>query len=333
MKKTVGLFAAMALTAVCAGPFTGYAVGDPDEVVASVDGVTFLRKDLDKTIETVCATQSYTADQRAEKRPMMEKQFITRFVNVNVLKNEAAKEGITITEEERKQKTERFEAILNANNMTLERHFRTAPVGEENARRDLEDSFVIEKLLQAKVHDLIQIDDAEVEKTREAVRAQNAEIEEANKNAAETKAAQRAKIEEIKKKLDAGADFAELAKEHSDCPSGKNGGDLGTFQRGQMVKPFEDAAFTQEVGKVGDIVETPFGYHLILVKDKQAAVPETVTAAHILVAVKNPPPPRPVPTADEVREFLKRQQADPALRAYMAGLKAKAKIEAIVPLD
>ena len=68
----------------------------------------------------------------------------------------------------------------------------------------------------------------------------------------------------IKQQLDGGADFAKLAKEHSDCPSGGSGGDLGNFGRGQMVPEFEQAAFALQVGASSDVVETPFGYHLIL---------------------------------------------------------------------
>ena len=60
-----------------------------------------------------------------------------------------------------------------------------------------------------------------------------------------------------------GESFETLAKQLSKCPSGPNGGDLGFFLRGQMVKPFEDAAFELQVNKVSTPVQTQFGYHLI----------------------------------------------------------------------
>lgn len=70
-------------------------------------------------------------------------------------------------------------------------------------------------------------------------------------------------IAEFKKQLDDGAQFEELAKANSDCPSARKGGDLGEFARGQMVGPFEDSAFGMEIGQVSEVVETDFGYHLI----------------------------------------------------------------------
>lgn len=72
-----------------------------------------------------------------------------------------------------------------------------------------------------------------------------------------------AEIQKLKTDIDGGADFADLARQHSDCPSGKSGGDLGSFGRGQMVKAFEDSAFGMSVGQTSGVVETDFGYHLI----------------------------------------------------------------------
>ena len=82
-------------------------------------------------------------------------------------------------------------------------------------------------------------------------------------SATRSKAEAKDQIEAIQAQLQQGGDFAELARQHSDCPSGKAGGDLGPFGRGQMVGAFEDAAFGLDVGATSGVVETPFGYHLI----------------------------------------------------------------------
>ena len=68
---------------------------------------------------------------------------------------------------------------------------------------------------------------------------------------------------DIKKQIEGGADFAELAKKYSKCPSGQKGGDLGEFSPGQMVKEFDEVVFTEEIGKVHGPVQTQFGFHLI----------------------------------------------------------------------
>ena len=74
----------------------------------------------------------------------------------------------------------------------------------------------------------------------------------------------KAEIDALHAEITDGADFAEIARSKSDCPSGGRGGDLGPFGRGMMVPEFEKAAFDLEPGALSDVVETDFGYHLIL---------------------------------------------------------------------
>lgn len=68
---------------------------------------------------------------------------------------------------------------------------------------------------------------------------------------------------DLKKQIAGGADFAELAKAHSTCPSGAQGGALGTFSPGQMVREFDEVVFSAPIGEVQGPVQTQFGYHLV----------------------------------------------------------------------
>ncbi len=125
-----------------------------------------------------------------------------------------------------------------------------------------------------------------------------------------TKKAAKAKCEDLLKKVKAGGDFAALAKENSDCPSKEKGGDLGMFEKGKMVKPFEDAAFAMKVGDVSDIVETQFGYHIIKLTNKQEA--RTDSFADV---------------KPKIVQYLKGRQMNQFVETLRKELKDKAKVE------
>jgi len=76
------------------------------------------------------------------------------------------------------------------------------------------------------------------------------------------------KCEKLKQKIADGEDFVDIAKEHSSCPSGKQGGDLGEFDPGQMVKEFDEVVFSSEINVVHGPVKTQFGYHLLKITSR-----------------------------------------------------------------
>ena len=121
----------------------------------------------------------------------------------------------------------------------------------------------------------------------------------------------KATLEEIRASIIAGeTSFAEAAAAHSSCPSSANGGSLGTFGKGQMVPEFEIAAFTQEVGEVGDIVETQFGCHIIQVSERT----EEGTIAFQTAK-------------DQIIEFLTNQSKQQVISSYIETLRDQATIE------
>jgi len=106
------------------------------------------------------------------------------------------------------------------------------------------------------------------------------------KNIKASQKAENQKLSEIRaiyQRIMNGEDFAAVAASDSDCPSKARGGDLGFFSKGMMVKPFEDAAFTLNVGEVSDIVKTQFGYHIIKLEEKRA---NELRARHILKIIE-----------------------------------------------
>jgi peptidyl-prolyl cis-trans isomerase C len=118
-----------------------------------------------------------------------------------------------------------------------------------------------------------------------------------------------AEAKEIKKELDNGADFATLAKEKSK-DAAVQGGDLGFFSRGQMVKSFEDAAFALKVGQISDPVHTQFGWHIIEVTAKRN---------------------RPVPTFDEVKDAIMGKLLEAKSQEVIGKLEQDAKVEILDP--
>ena len=119
------------------------------------------------------------------------------------------------------------------------------------------------------------------------------------------------KIKAIRERIvSGGADFAEEAKKNSDCPSGQEGGSLGWFGRGMMVPEFDKVAFEMKKGEVSGVVSTQFGYHIIYKADEKGGGQQTLVDVH-----------------DQVKDLLRHEARGRAMDAFVAELKANAKIE------
>ena len=133
-----------------------------------------------------------------------------------------------------------------------------------------------------------------------------------NASAADKKKAHE-KADKLRKELAGGADFAALAKGNSTCPSSQQGGDLGSFGKGQMVPPFEKAAFALKPGEVSDVVETQFGYHIIKLTERNPAATVDFKDAKA-----------------KIEEFLKGQKVNEAIQKYLTDTRKTAKIEILL---
>jgi len=198
-------------------------------------------------------------------------------------------------------------------------------LSEEDVKSQIRDGLTIERLIETEIVEKIVVSEEESQsfyqghpelfKAAEQVRASHILIKIDSKADETTRAEARKKIEMVQQQVQKGQDFARLAKDFSDCPSNAQGGDLGYFSRGKMVKPFEDAAFALKIGEVSTIVETQFGYHLIKVTDRK---PEgTVPFEEV---------------KEKLTAYLTRQRVREEVKVYVDDLRKKATVEIIEPV-
>lgn len=292
---------------------------DPDTHIAGVNGVGIQRSALDDAFGRVL--NQYAATGRAlgaGDQLALRTQLIDQLIAEELLYQKGVAEGLEPDAEAiesemariRSQfpEDEAWQNALEANNTT-----------EAELRSDIVRNQLVQNVLATFVQDDGPVSDAEVRSFYDENPAlfeqgqqitashilistqgmtEDADIQDA-----------RARAEAVRQELLGGADFAETARQVSEGPSGPNGGSLGTFGRGQMVPPFEEAAFALEPGEISEVVQTQFGFHIIRVSNK--------TESSI------------VPLADvraQVEQFLNQQRQAQAVDAYVDSLREAADV-------
>lgn len=204
------------------------------EILAVVAGEEITQEEFDAFLHTVPRDrQAYISN------PQFRQQCLEQLIALRLF----AQMG----KERELNKTEEFEKIL------------------ENAKRD-----ILAQMAMAEVMKDVTVSDEEANAYYEANKQQFAKGESISAKHILTDSEE--KCASILASITSGEkEFEEAAKESSTCPSGAKGGDLGEFAKGQMVKEFEDAAFTAEIGQVVGPVQTQFGYHLIKVESRKPA--------------------------------------------------------------
>ena len=293
------------------------------EKVAVVNGVVISRiqydKELDVHRERISRQgKQISDDQMAE----LKKDILEGLIEREVLYQESQKAGIKIADQ---KVNDQLAAIKKRfpNEEEFKKALASMDLTEEEVRAQIQRGLAIRELIDQKVANKIAITDEETNayytgnpqlfNQPEKVKASHILIKVEPTADDAKKAEARKKIEEIQQKLKEGGDFAELAKEYSEGPSSAKGGDLGYFQRGQMVKPFEDTAFSMKANEVSGRVETRFGYHLIKVYDKKPE--QTLAYADV---------------KDKIAQRLKQEKVEKDATQYVENLKKDAKVEKLL---
>jgi peptidyl-prolyl cis-trans isomerase C len=253
----------------------------PGDNVAVVNGVTISKDTYDRELDFFVKQTNQRGQQIPEaKMAMMKTQILDNLIAAELLFQESERKGIKVKPEavsdelkkikQRFPNEDEFKKLLEAEGFT-----------ESDVRKQIERQMAIQQLLDQEITEKIKVTDEETRafydknpqffQQPERVKASHILIKVQADAPADQKAAARKKIEAVQEKVKKGEDFATLAKTYSEGPSGPKGGDLDYFRRGQMVKPFEEAAFNLKPNETSEIVETQFGYHIIKVIDKKPA--------------------------------------------------------------
>ena len=303
------------------------AIPAPDHVVAIVNGTPLTWGEMEKRATGYLKDDVETnhliipTNRMDEAKEHFRRKSIKAFVFKTVMLEEAAKQNIKLIEADRQEGLRSLAIALKSRNWTTNDFFLKGPMGEAMMRREFEDGLIIDKLLKINVSSKLTVSDKEINDTIALIQATND--------------LKRVKLEGVRKQLLEGANFEDTARTVSECPSAKKGGDLGEFARGKMVKEFEDAAFSQEIGIIGPVITTGFGYHILKVAShspaqaatgSSPAVPETVRLSHILL--KSVPIDR-----KRIIDSIRRSKYNSGVESYFRELKAKAKIECLLYKD
>jgi peptidyl-prolyl cis-trans isomerase C len=253
-----------------------------EEIIASVNGKAITKMDFERQV--LLAKQKLLQQGQLLDQAQMESlrvKVLENLIDSELLYQESQSRGIKV---ENGKINEQFETVKNK--FSSDEEFKSALEGmdytENSLKEDIRRNMAIQDFIESEISQNIVISDdesldfydnhPEYFTQPEQVQASHILITVDDPSDASQKSEAIIKIKEIKQKINAGEDFAVLAMEYSQCPSSAKGGDLGFFQRGQMVKPFEDAAFALQPGEISDIIETRFGYHLIKVTDRKTEV-------------------------------------------------------------
>jgi len=289
------------------------------EVVARVNGEAINKTDLQSAVSQLESRAGRTVP--PDQRDRVFRGVLDQLIAYRLLSQESVTRNIAVPDSDVDARAAEIRGQFPSDQVfqqTLEQQHMTEAEFRDDVRQGLRITGLIDAELSARApvtaEQVNQFYASNSFQQGERVRASHILIAVPENADAATKDAARAKATEILSQVKGGADFGELAKQHSQDPgSGPRGGDLDYFERGQMVGPFEEAAFALAPGQTSELVETRFGYHIIKVVDKQAA--------------------RTIPLEEvrgRIEEYLRDQNREKQTQVFIDALRTKAQIEIFI---
>lgn len=278
MKTRIFLIMAAAAVALALMPLAQAEKDASSAPAVQVNDKVITKADVDMQTRLM----SFQMGQRGQNVPpeMMRRQAADSLVKMELVLQSAEKAKIATTDQEVDAEIDSMVKRAGSREK-LDNFLKQMNISETYFRKQIHDSLLVDKYIQQTAATLPAVSDDDLQKyyqdnpqqfaQPEQIRASHIVFKLESNATPEVKKAAHEKAERALARLKAGEDFATVAKEVSEGPSAPQGGDLGYFSPGQMVPEFEKAAFSLKVGEISDIVESPYGYHIIKVTDKKPA--------------------------------------------------------------
>jgi peptidyl-prolyl cis-trans isomerase C len=291
------------------------------EVIARVNGEAIGKAEFEKAVQTLEGQNGGPVP--PDQRDRILRGVLDQIIGYKLLVQESQSRKVGVPETDIDARLAQVRSQF-PNEQAFTQALAQQGVTVEQLRADARSEMLVTKMLQTEIEPKVAVTPEQLAdfyaknpdqfKQGERVRASHILLSFPQGADAAAKQATKAKAESVLKEVKAGGDFAALAKANSQDPgSAVNGGDLDFFERGQMVGPFDQAAFSLAKGQTSEPVETQFGYHIIRVTDKQDA--------------------RAIPLDDvkpQLQQFLENQKRQEATQAFVESLKAKGKVEILI---
>ena len=291
-----------------------------DKKVAEVNGTVITQLDFNREMTNIQSRVKQSGQPISDEQlNAMRKKTLDNLIDEEILYQQSQKKGINVDPPKIQAQIDAFKKKYPSE-AKYQEALKSMQATEASIRTKVKRRLAIQRLIFTEIVDHISITEKESQdfytqhpeyfNQPERVRASHILIKVAPEADASAKQKAEEKIKDIQQKIKTGSDFAALAKEFSEGPSGPKGGDLGYFPRGKMVKPFEDAAFAMQVGDVSDTVKTRFGFHLIKLTDRKKA--ETISFED---------------SKAKIDDYLKKQKANAEIDQYIIKLRENAKVQ------
>lgn len=316
------LLLSLALTfGAMAGPADSISAAPPSPsskaAAAQVNGKTITYEELD--IEFLARTRRPFESVQADPQWQgIRKQILEQMINEQLLEAEATRRQVSIAPDEVEKRFQVLQARFPSEE-AFNQELKTRGLTAEQLKKNVRKGLMRRQVITQEVVDKVAVSPEEQEAyfknhgdkyvQEEAVRARHILIMVAPDASPEDDKKAKEKAAAVLTKAKKGEDFAKLAQEYSEDGTKDRGGDLGYFGRGQMIKPFEDAAFSLKAGEISGLVRTKFGYHIIKVEDRKESKKLTYKEVQ-----------------DRVKEDLTTEKANARYQEYIDQLQKKAKI-------